>query len=65
MTNNCKAAIRYSEPEKVLVRQRALQYAVALLTERRNETAIVSHDCERRPSLIDRLKSRKTPVFLG
>jgi hypothetical protein len=47
------------------VRQRALQYAVALLTERRNEAAIVSHDCERRPSLIDRLKSRKTPVFLG
>jgi hypothetical protein len=34
----------YSEPEKVLARQLALQYAVELLTSRRDEAAVVPQD---------------------
>ena len=44
MTKKRMAYVPYSEPEKVLARQRALQYAVELLTGRRDEAVIISHD---------------------
>ncbi|HKG01436.1 MAG TPA: hypothetical protein VKB15_12495, partial [Xanthobacteraceae bacterium] len=44
MAKKKKADVPYSEPEKVLARQRALEYAVELLTGKRDEAGIVPWD---------------------
>jgi hypothetical protein len=44
MPKRTKTDVPYSEPEKLLARQHALQYAVELLTKKRDEAAITPHN---------------------